>query len=159
MDAEYVAACLEVDTWRKEKSFDGKLLEEFGFRLKAKVYRTAKESDHEALRTAVRDLKLRRTQMPTKYTNLGYYLSHHVLQRRFTAKEALYILERVVAAQNSTDSIESSVPVQMNDQEDAEYANASGGVESEPDFDWEELDVNEEAIALELMEQFKLQAH
>jgi hypothetical protein len=118
LEAEYTGKC-EEDDWWNAQAFDGKYLEDLGFKPKSRLFCTVTPQDKEVVRQAVVDLRMGTAQMPMGSKNLAYYLSHHVLADRFTPSESVYILSLVVADQKRTNE-EEQVLLNEREEEDIE---------------------------------------
>lgn len=117
-------------TWWETQEFDGKCLEELGFRPKSRVFRSVTDEDKEAVRKAAVALRQGAAQLPTGTNNVGYYLSHYILSDRFNQSESIYILSLVVAEQERTSQHTSSAEAQvlLNEQEE------EGGSSTLPEY-------------------------
>jgi hypothetical protein len=153
-EAEYTGKGDEADWW-KTQTFDGKRLEELGFKPKSRVFRSVTQEDKEAVKKAVIELRRGRAQMPMESRNLAYYLSHHILADRFTAPESVYILSLVVAEQKGSCDV---APVLLNEREEEDSEPRrdamleTGSLMEMTDFFGSELSPEESALAEELMQ-------
>lgn len=83
--------------WHESEVFDAPRLEELGFRAKSEVESFWTPADLATFRAGAADLAARRQHMPSEITNPAYYMSHHVMQRRFSIKACQRQILRMAA--------------------------------------------------------------
>jgi hypothetical protein len=142
------------DEGLEEQTFDGKHLEELGFKPKSRVFRSVTSQDKEAVRKAVVKLRTGDAQMPMTSSNIAYYLSHHILEDRFNESESIYILSRVVAEQGgrATQPVSDEVQTLLNAHEEAIQANQMVQEPVDPSYFFSEMSPEDCELADQLMQ-------
>ena len=75
--------------WRRGTDFNAEQMIGLGFRTKSELETFRTDADIETFRAGAAELAANSAQMPTAAMDPAYYMSHHVMKRRFSKKACL----------------------------------------------------------------------
>lgn len=109
-------------------------MENWGYRKKANVHNTATEEDYRILREGV--LALHRSDALLEQQSLSGHISHHIMNRRFTPGECIYMLRQLVH-RKEMEARRSASNDHPDVQNEADDQDTEGGEEEIPDDVWD----------------------
>jgi hypothetical protein len=78
-------------------SVDGKQIEMWGFRKEKESFGHIPDAVFQKVRDTLIELKMQQRQMETPTMDVGYYIAHHVLQRRYSTRDCEFVIRKLAA--------------------------------------------------------------